>query len=77
VRVSAGRTFTKAVDPGRAKATPSAKLAPTTGIPWVTGPGAPGIGSSMLVASATISASRSGVLPWLKMITASAPVCSA
>ena len=46
-------------------------------MPCVTGPGAPGIGSSTLVASATIRPSRSGVLPWLKMMTASAPACSA
>ena len=72
VRVSAGSTSTSAVEPGWARATPLAKLAPTTGIVWLTG-----VPSSRLEASATISASRSGVLPWLKMITASAPASSA
>ena len=72
VRVSAGSTSTKAIDPGADSATPSAKLAPTTGMSWLTG-----VPSSRLEASATISASRSGVLPWLKMMTASAPASSA
>ena len=78
VRVSDGRTLTNAVEPGCDSATPSAKLAPTTGMlcsSVETPPGA--LGSSRLVASATMSSSRSGELPWLKMITASAPASSA
>jgi hypothetical protein len=72
VRVSGGSTSTNAVDPGAASATPSAKLAPTTGMLWLTT-----VPSSRLVASPTMRPSRSGVLPWLKMMTASAPASSA
>ena len=51
-----------AVDPAWARATPSAKLAPTTGIPRCRrGQGADD------------EALASGVLPWLKITTASAP----
>ena len=62
VRVSDAMTLTRAVDPGRARSSPSAKLAPTTGIVGVAGATVP-----------TISASRSGELPWLKMMSAAAP----
>ena len=57
VRVSAGSTSTNAVDPAWDRATPSAKLAPTTGIASTL---VPGSGSH---AFATISPSRSGVFP--------------
>jgi hypothetical protein len=64
--------LTKAVEPSAARACPWAKLAPTTGMSCWTG-----VPSVRLDASATNNGSRSGVLPWLKMITASAPACSA
>ena len=63
-RLSGGSTSMSAVEPAWASAAPSANEAPTTGI--VTA--APS-GRSV----PTIRPSRSGVLPWLKMITASAP----
>jgi hypothetical protein len=62
VRVCDGGTRTCAVEPGWASATPLAKLAPTTGMVGSAGARVP-----------TIRPSRSGVLPWLKMMTASAP----
>ncbi len=57
-------TLTRAVEPGCASAAPSAKLAPTTGIVD---------GCERRGSVPTIRPSRSGVLPWLKMITAAAP----
>jgi hypothetical protein len=61
------RTLTVAVEPSWARAVPSAKLAPTTGT--FAGPGPPSV--------PTISASRAGVSPWLKITTASAPAVAA
>ena len=55
-------TWTCAVEPACASASPFAKLAPTTGMVASSGASVP-----------TISPSRSGVLPWLKMTTADAP----
>jgi hypothetical protein len=62
VRRSGGTTSMNAVEPGWDRATPSAKLAPTTGMLCVIVPVVPS-GRVMLVASATIRPSRSGVLP--------------
>ncbi len=76
VLVSGTSTSTNAVDPGCANAAPSSKLAPTTGMLWVMGVPST-VPSSKVPASATMSPDRSGVLPWLKMITASAPATSA
>ena len=59
-------TATVAVVPGWASAAPSAKLAPTTGTTIVTFEPAGG------TAVPTMSPLRSGVLPWLKMMTAPA-----
>jgi hypothetical protein len=61
-RLSGGSTLTWAVDPGCASAAPSAKEAPTTGIAALLGASVP-----------MISPSRTGVFPWLKITTASAP----
>ena len=62
----AGGTSTRAVEPGCASAAPSANEAPTTGTDATNGASVP-----------TMSPSRVGSLPWLKMITASAPAASA
>ena len=64
-RDSGGSTRMCAVEPACASASPSAKLAPTTGMlsgVWLMPNSVP-----------VTRPSRSGVLPWLKMMTASAP----
>src|SRR3954467_12986462 len=60
VRVSGGSTFTNALEPSALRATPWSKLAPTTGMPCVTGPGAPGIGSPTPPAPPTIRSPPAG-----------------
>ncbi len=80
-RVSGSSTSMYAVDPLWASDSPSAKLAPTTGIVRVLGPvrwgSTPGVTGSRLAAVPTMSSMRSGALPWLKITTASAPSSSA
>ena len=66
-RSDGGSICTWAVDPAAASAAPSANDAPTTGMATMFGP--PSV--------PMMRPSRSGVLPWLKMITASAPAASA
>ena len=72
-RISGSSTSTNAVEPAWASASPSAKLAPTTGIVRLLGPSL----LSRFSAVPTIRSRRSSALPWLKMITASAPASSA
>ncbi len=64
-RCSGALTTMRAVDPGWARATPSAKLAPTTGMlsgVWLAPKRVP-----------VTRPERRSVLPWLKMMTALAP----
>ena len=62
-------TATVAVVPGRASDSPAAKLVPTTGIVIVV-TAEPAGGSAVMLVRVT---QRSGVLHWLKRMTASAP----